>query len=83
MLKSLLILIAPTAVTIIVLMSALIIWSQTIPIDDPSEADGIGFLIVYGFIAAIPISLFIGLIVSTILMGSAKRKKLIWILKVK
>ncbi|WP_144697426.1 hypothetical protein [Fictibacillus phosphorivorans] len=51
-------------ISFILLIAGLLIWVSRIPTRDPSDADGKGFAIVYGFMAAVPTSIIIGLIVT-------------------
>jgi len=52
-----------TIISFVVMVGALLIWVtiQGNHITDPSVADGLGFAVAYGGIAAVPISLAIGI----------------------
>ncbi|MCE4092795.1 hypothetical protein ABE112_27430 [Priestia aryabhattai] len=52
-----------TIISFVVMVGALLIWVaiQKTHITDPSDADGLGFAVAYGGIAAVPISLAIGI----------------------
>ncbi|MFL0497818.1 hypothetical protein [Priestia megaterium] len=52
-----------TIISFVVLVGALLIWVaiHKTHISDPSDGDGVGFAIVYGGIAVIPVSLVIGI----------------------
>ncbi|WP_456318451.1 hypothetical protein [Priestia megaterium] len=52
-----------TIISFVVMIGALLIWVaiQKNHIADPSDADGLGFAVAYGGIAAVPISLAIGI----------------------
>ncbi|MEH7144069.1 hypothetical protein [Priestia megaterium] len=51
-----------TIISFVVMVGALLIWVtiQGTQITNPSDGDGLGFAVAYGGIAAIPISLAIG-----------------------
>ena len=51
-----------TIISFVVMVGALLIWVtiQSTHITDPSDGDGLGFAVAYGGIAAVPISLAIG-----------------------
>ncbi|WP_427125028.1 hypothetical protein ACQCPP_31160 (plasmid) [Priestia megaterium] len=52
-----------TIISFVVMVGALLIWVtiQKTHITDPSDADGLGFAVAYGGIAAVPISLVLGI----------------------
>ncbi|WP_139188268.1 hypothetical protein [Priestia aryabhattai] len=52
-----------TIISFVVMVGALLIWVtiQGNHITDPSLADGLGFAVAYGVIAAVPVSLAIGI----------------------
>ncbi|PGH72709.1 hypothetical protein CN890_10475 [Priestia megaterium] len=52
-----------TIISFVVMVGTLLIWVaiQKTHITDPSDADGLGFAVAYGGIAAVPISLVIGI----------------------
>ncbi|MFL0574952.1 hypothetical protein ACH0BK_28685 [Priestia megaterium] len=52
-----------TIISFVVMVGALLIWVaiQANHITDPSVSDGLGFAVAYGGIAAVPISLAIGI----------------------
>ncbi|MCK2000837.1 hypothetical protein MZM54_05465 [[Brevibacterium] frigoritolerans] len=51
----------------LLMVGGLIIWTKTIPLSDPSDADGLGFAVAFGIVAAFPSSIVIGIIVAVIL----------------
>ncbi|WP_061860548.1 hypothetical protein [Priestia megaterium] len=52
-----------TIISFVVMVGALLIWVaiKKTYITDPSDADGLGFAVAYGGIAAVPISFAIGI----------------------
>ncbi|MFA1710280.1 hypothetical protein ACDX66_01035 [Peribacillus frigoritolerans] len=61
--------------TFFLIVAGIIIWTKTIPLTDPSDADGLGFAVAFGVVAAFPISIVIGIIAAVILSFLRKSDK--------
>ncbi|KEZ51609.1 hypothetical protein [Metabacillus indicus] len=59
----------------ILIVLGLFLFAEFYPIEDPSQGDGIGFAVAFGFLFSIPVAAMIGIVGGVLTYGFKEYKK--------